>query len=139
MPAEPSSLMRKYFLPVFALAILTGFISFTTDPSSSLAQAFRVSDAAAIAQQIDNSINLTILDKDGNYSKSQAVMLLKDFMDQHPAKSFNLQHTGSSTQGSSYGIAELISTAGVSYRVTFVFKKSGDKQFLKELQITTSR
>ena len=125
---------------ILTLTFLSPLLLFaTTDPSSALALAFRNADAAAVSRQMEGNLNLTILDKEGNYSKTQATMLIREFMEQHPVKTFTVQHTGSSTQGSGYGIAEMTGTDGASYRVTFVFKKSGEQQVLRELVITTTR
>ena len=78
-------------------------------------------------------VDLTIIDKEGNYSRQQASQILKDFFAKHPVKDFRIIHRGEAKDGSKYAIGTLSTNLG-SFRVYFLIKKSGDKMLMQQLR-----
>ena len=71
-------------------------------------------------------------DKSNSYSKSQAELVLKDFFNNNPVKSFEVLHKGENA-GSQYCIGTLV-TKGGSFRTTIFMNQKGDKQLLQEIR-----
>lgn len=85
--------------------------------------AFKTQNTKEVIKYLNSSVELTILDNDGVYSKQQAEIILKSFFNQNPPKTVTMQHRGSSGQGSKYGIA-VYETNIAKYRI-YVFIKEG--------------
>ncbi|HOZ84180.1 MAG TPA: DUF4783 domain-containing protein [Niabella sp.] len=87
------------------------------------------------AQVTDNAVgnfSLTILDKGNNYSKNQALQILKDFFTKNTPKGFDVKHKGNSPNGQ-YAIGTLATSNG-NYRVNIFMKKEANKEVIKELR-----
>lgn len=94
--------------------------------------AVRSGSAAQVSKYFDNTVEISLPDKSNSYSKSQAEMVLKDFFNSNPVKSFELIHKGENA-GSQYCIGTL-STKNGSFRTTIFMKQKGDNQVLQELR-----
>lgn len=99
-----------------------------------ISNAIRAGDSHALAAFFGNTIDLTIPGSEGNYSKNQAEIILKNFFDTNTPKSFTLNHQGSSKDGSLYSIGTLTTNNGV-LRVYFLIKKTNDNFLIQQLQI----
>ena len=93
--------------------------------------ALKTGNTAQIAKFFDNTVEITMPDKSNSYSKSQAELVLKDFFNNNPVKSFEVLHKGENA-GSQYCIGTLV-TKGGSFRTTIFMKQKGDKQLLQEI------
>ncbi len=115
---------------VFSVAVLSSFtIAVTIDE---VATAMKTGNTAGIAKFFDNTVEISLPDKTGSYSKSQAEIILKDFFDNNPVKSFDVIHKGQNA-GSQYCIGTLVTKNG-SFRTTIYMKQKGDVQVLQELR-----
>jgi len=83
---------------------------------------FKSGDASAIAKHFEGNVEITIKTGGTSYSKSQAEMVLKNFFAQHKAKTFTVDHDGTSPQGAKYFIGKLTTATG-NYR-TYVYAKT---------------
>lgn len=90
--------------------------------------ALKTGNASLLANDFDNSVEITIVNNDDVYSKSQAEMILKKFFNSNPPKSFKFIHQGNSAEGSHYGIGNYLSTEGGNFR-TYVYVKQKDNQY----------
>jgi hypothetical protein len=92
----------------------------------------KTGNTEVISKFFDNTVEITLPDKGGSYSKSQAVIILKDFFANNTVKSFDVIHKGQNA-GSQYCIGTLVTKSG-SYRTTIYMKQKGDIQVLQELR-----
>jgi hypothetical protein len=99
-----------------------------------IAAAFNSKSASAVASYFENTIEMTLLDKESNYSKSQAEAVLNSFFQNNSPTSFKLNHQGSSPDGSSFGIG-ILSTAKGNFKVIFYIKSKSNQQLIQELRI----
>jgi hypothetical protein len=122
--------MKRFFIAFFSILTLTAF----TPPTGieNVIAAIRSGSAAQVAKFFDSNVEITTPDKSNSYSKSQAEMVLKDFFDINPVKSFEIIHKGESA-GSQYCIGTLQTKTGV-YRTTIFMKQKGENQVLQELR-----
>lgn len=122
--------MKRFFT---LIAIIFFAASFTVSLSiDEVVQAVKSGDATAVARHFDNTVELTMPDKSNNYSKGQAVMILKDFFSTNGVKNFQVIHKGENA-GSQYCIGTLVTKNG-SFRTTIFMKQKNDKQVLQEMR-----
>jgi hypothetical protein len=98
-----------------------------------LVEAFGKGNAAVIAQYFHSSIELSVPQKDGAYSKAQAHQILQEFFLHHKARSFELQHQGQSTEHSRYMIGALQTDNG-TFRVYALLKVLGGEELIHILR-----
>jgi hypothetical protein len=122
--------MKKFFtisLASFMLLSFTYLIGI-----EEVVSALKNGNAAQISMYFDNTVDITLPEKSNSYSKSQAEVILRDFFNNNPVKSFQVIHKGDNG-GSQYCIGKLI-TKNNTYRTTIFMKQKGDKQFLQEIR-----
>jgi hypothetical protein len=98
-----------------------------------VADAIETMDAKMLAGYFNSTIDLEIGETDGNYSKTQAEMIVRDFFKNSPLKSFTVNHQGSSNDGSKYFIGTYETSSQV-YRVYVLLKKQGEQLLIHQLQ-----
>lgn len=103
------------------------------DPFTNVVSALKKGSVEELSQYIDNMIEITLPTNANSYSKSQAVVILKEFFSNNPVKNFQMVHKGNSGDGSSFGIGNLVTDKG-TYRTTFFFKQKGDSFVIQELR-----
>jgi hypothetical protein len=118
----------------FTLIVIVFFAaSFTVALSiDEVVLAIKSGDASAVSRHFDNTVELTMPDKSNNYSKGQAVMVLKDFFSTNGVKDFQVIHKGENA-GSQYCIGTLVTKTG-SFRTTIFMKQKSEKQVLQEIR-----
>lgn len=121
--------MKKYFLSFFILIIST---SFNTLSFSQIVNAFKSGKSEEVAKYFDNTVEITFFSKTSSYSKSQASLVLHEFFETNPVKTFQVIHQSENDE-SKYCIGNL-STANGVFRTTIYIKQKGDKQVLQELR-----
>jgi hypothetical protein len=116
--------MKK--LVVLSILILS-LCSFQTklDSFDNIAGAMRAGQVSGLTQFFSSSVELTLLDNEGIYSKQQAEQMLRTFFNQHPPKSVTIQHKGSSGQGAKYAI--IIYEASNGKFRSYIFMKDNGK------------
>ncbi|HXH17863.1 MAG TPA: DUF4783 domain-containing protein [Chitinophagales bacterium] len=95
--------------------------------------AIQTGNAKELAKYFDNTVEITILEKEETYSKAQAEMVLRDFFTKNRPASFKIIHHGTSGQGSQYGIGTLITDKG-TFRTYIYLKQKGMASFIEELR-----
>lgn len=99
---------------------------------SSIVSAFKTGSASKLATFFGDNVDLSILDKENLYSKTQAEQVLKSFFTAHKPINFSILHKGKSGQ-SQYYIGELNSDK--TYRVTLNSKPAGTTTVITSLTI----
>ena len=105
-----------------------------TETINALSQAIKNGNSSKLATYFNTTIDLELGDADGNYSKKQAEMIIRDFFTKHPVKSFTIKHQGSSTDGSKYIIGSYISSNNTDYRVYILLKESDTGLVINQVQ-----
>ena len=95
--------------------------------------AFKAGNATKIAGYFAENVDLSILDTENLYSKSQAEQILKNFFAKHKPNGFTIVHKGKSGQ-SEYFIGELTCTDAI-FRVTINSKSSEGTKEITALTI----
>ena len=128
--------MQKFLLfsSLFLMLFATAFkpISGLDDVISAL----KSGNAQELSKYIDDNIEISLPDKSDNYSKAQAVMVLKDFFNNNGVTGFEVQFKGENG-GSQFCVGKLTTKSG-SYRTTVFMKTKNGKQLVKEIRFQST-
>lgn len=103
------------------------------DVNSKISQAIQSSSATELSKYFNNSIDLTIPDSEGTYSKVQAEQIMKNFFAKYPPISFSINHKGNSNDGSIYCIGTYKSKTH-SFRTYYLTKPIGGQLMIHQLK-----
>ncbi|MEY3052042.1 MAG: hypothetical protein RLY31_1827 [Bacteroidota bacterium] len=126
-------------MKTFALYLLY-FLPFLPAPTicaqglSEITKAISAGDAATLGSFFDDNVEVAVLDKEGTYSKSAAISVVRDFFTKHKPSRFSQVHQGTSKgKVSEYCIGDLQTTNG-SFRVYIYMRVSGNRYTIQELR-----
>jgi hypothetical protein len=74
-----------------------------------IANSFRQNNDKLLSNKFAQTLDLTIGDTDGTYSKQHASVLIKKFFTSHQIASFTIKHQGSSNNKTHYAVCYLMS------------------------------
>jgi hypothetical protein len=116
-------------------AVLAAAHTMQASPSvmNSVRDAIRAGNSRELTRHFNDMVELTILDKSGNYTKEQATFVLKEFFDKNPSSSFSFIHQGASGDGTQYAIGRYAYGSGSSYRIFMLVKKGEGNSFKVKL------
>jgi hypothetical protein len=103
-------------------------------PVQSVIEAISTGDSGKLGGYLNSTIDLEAEEIDGSYSKAQAEIILRNFFDKNPVKSFTVNHEGNSNDRSKYIIGTYKSSNEKKFRVYVLFKETGDQQLIYQLQ-----
>jgi hypothetical protein len=129
---EQTSFMRKI---IFLSTVAVAFSLIAFKPIAGLDEvitALKTGNAQEFAKYIDDNIEISLPDKSDNYSKAQAVMVLKDFFSNNGVNGFEVQFKGENG-GSQFCVGRLNTKSG-NYRTTVFMKTKQGRQLVKEIR-----
>lgn len=126
-----------HFIYSFLTAFVLGLSIASDLPYEELEQAFLSSDSQGIASMGKDKMLITVLDKEGAYSQSQAVLILKDFFAKKPVTSFKFTYKGKESNDGAFAMGEYISKTE-NFKVTFQFKRMKETYKIERLSIEKS-
>ncbi len=94
--------------------------------------ALRLGNASDVGKYIDENVELSLPHKSDNYSKAQAVMILRDFFSNNIVVGFEAKHKGDNS-GNQFCIGTLLTKSG-DYRTTVFMKTKNGRQAVKEIK-----
>lgn len=109
------------------------FVAPTLDLKSALETGFTTSNSKMIADYFAANIDVSLLDKENLYSKSQAEQVLRTFFLEHKPSKFTIIHQGKSDK-TQYYIGALSTDSG-SFRITVNVKIDANKKLITHLTI----
>ena len=117
-----------------SLVAAIGMLSFTTQGTNldEVIGALKDGKASDLGKYMDDNVEISLPDKSNNYSKAQAVLVLKDFFDNNEVKSFEVKHKGDQN-GGQYCVGTLQTKSG-NYRTTVFMKTKTGKDYIKAIR-----
>ena len=94
--------------------------------------ALKAGNVSELSKYIEDNVEITLPDKSDNYSKAQAILILKDFFDNNEVKSFEVKHKGDQN-GGQYCVGTLQTKSG-NYRTTVFMKTKTGKDYVKAIR-----
>ena len=132
--AKTKNYMKKIIstLTVFLTLLL---VSFTTQSGNldEVIGALKDGKANEIGKYMDDNVEISLPDKSNNYSKAQAVLILKDFFDNNEVKAFDVKHKGEQN-GGQFCVGTLQTKSG-NYRTTIFMKTKTGKDYIKTIRL----
>lgn len=123
----------KHFFTILLLGSVVLFSSFVKQNGiDEVISSLRSGNAAELAKNFDDNIELSLPDKSDSYSKAQAQLIVKDFFSNNGVKGFELKHKGESP-GGHFCIGTLQTNAG-SFRTNVFMKMKNGKEVVKEIR-----
>ncbi len=127
--------MKKFFLVTGMMIVLvTGY---SQTGITEISAALKNGNAKSLSAYFHNSIDLTVLQKQGTYSKAQAEQIVQVFFNENKPAGYKSNHNGSSGDGSKYVIGTL-ETAKGPFRVYIYFKVIGGKELIQTLRFESN-
>jgi hypothetical protein len=127
--------IKKYFPLFVILAFFASHGVFAQDDNKGddIANLIRKGNARELARNFNVSVQLTLPDNEGRFSRTQAELIIRDFFSKHPPKSFSINHQGASSDGSRYYIG-VYKTTNITFRSYFLLKQVSDKALIHQLR-----
>lgn len=95
--------------------------------------AFRAGNSSALAEYLNSTVELLLLDKEDFYSKNVAENILGDFFARYHTREFTIRHQGAKNDAQ-YAIANLVTDKG-NFRVYFLLKKVDSTPLIHQIRI----
>jgi Domain of unknown function (DUF4783) len=121
--------MKQLFTGIFFVVILSAFT--TLSNVNEVIIALKSGNAAQLAKYFDNNVEISMPDKNNNYSKSQAELVIQDFFTLNAVKGSDVLHKGGNA-GAEYCIGTLLTKNG-QFRTTIYLKQKGNSQVIQEI------
>ena len=122
----------KSYLGIAITSISLFLTSFSTNYSiEEVLAALRSGNAAQLAKYFDSRVDISLPDKNDNFSRNQAEMIIKDFFLAHEVKNFQVKHKGENN-GSQFFIG-VLQTKNGNFRTKLYLKQKGNQQVVQEI------
>ena len=130
--AYPIHIAMKHLLTI---SILSSFFLFCTPLTGidDVINSLKHGDLAELSGHLDESIQLSILEKSGSFSKGQAQMVLRDFFQSHPIRGYEII-SKETAAGREQCTGFLLTSAG-SFRTLIFMKYQSRRSLIKEIRI----
>jgi hypothetical protein len=123
---------RLFTYLIAASAVLLSSFTLQNSSIDDVIGALRSGNSAELSKYFDDNVELTLPDKSDNYSKAQALLIVKDFFSNNGIKGFDLKHKGDSP-GGHFCIGTLQTNAG-NFRTNVFMKVKNGKELIKEIR-----
>lgn len=131
-----NKMKKLHFISVIiGLALFLGNFEnvFAGDLPDAVISSLKSGNAKELAKHFNANIDLTLIDKQDIYSKTQAEIILKEFFNKNVPSNFTIMHQGGK-EGSKYVIGNLTTSTG-TYRVSLFLKNQDNTQVIQQLRI----
>ena len=124
-------MMKKLLVLIVWFASVS--LSFSQKSVDDISNALKTGNAPGLSAYFHATIDLTIIQKQGTYSKSQAEQVVQNFFSSNKPSNFTVDHKGTSGEGSQYIIGTLSTSTG-EYRVYVYFKNLNGTELIQTLR-----
>tara|TARA_R110001592_G_scaffold6096_1_gene33092 strand:- start:987 stop:1370 length:384 start_codon:yes stop_codon:yes gene_type:complete len=125
--------MRNLFLGLL-LIISTTIIALPLN--SNIVNALKTGNATELSKFMEASIDLSIPENEGVFSKTQSTIILKTFFFKNKPSDFKVLNSGDAKNNTHYAIGNLETVKG-QFRVYILYKEINGKSTIVELRIET--
>jgi len=101
---------------------------------NSIVNALKSGNASELAKFMESSIDLSIPENEGIFSKAQSELILKTFFTKHKPSSFKVMNNGDAKNHTHYSIGTLDTSKG-QFRVYILYKEINNNATIIELRI----
>ncbi len=95
--------------------------------------ALKAGDAGKLSEHFNSTLDISLPDTDQTMSKSHATQVMKNFFKNNPAKSYTVNHTGSSREATKY-IIGTYKSADKTFKTYVLLKEKEGNYLIVQLQ-----
>ena len=117
-----------------AIVAAVTFLAPTKDICSEVNKCILAGDAQQLSKYFHSTVEMSVLGKEGYFSKVQAVSVLSEFFKNNPPKDFTVKQGGSNSENTKFSIGTYESASG-AFKIYYVVKKEQDTEFIHKLTI----
>jgi len=122
-------------IALFPAIILSVMLSLNTrDVCSEINKSITAGDAQQLSKYLSSTVEMSVLGKEGYFSRVQAVSILSEFFKTNPPKDFVVKQGGSNSENTKFSIGTYTATTG-SFKIYYVVKKEQENEFIHKLTI----
>jgi len=103
------------------------------DLPEGILNSLKTGNSKELSKYFNANIDLTLIDKQEIYSKTQAELILKDFFSKNTPSNFVIIHQGEK-EGAKYVIGNLTTSKGI-FRVSLFLKSQDKTQLIQQIRI----
>jgi len=127
---------RLYIVLLFvAMAVSFMLLSQTKDICAEINKCVLAGDAQQLSKYLHSTVEMSVLGKEGYFSKIQAIPILTEFFKNYPPKNFTVKQGGSNSENTKFSIGTYECATGSLFKVYYVVKKEQDEEFINKLTI----
>ncbi|HBG71691.1 MAG: hypothetical protein A2W93_06730 [Bacteroidetes bacterium GWF2_43_63] len=123
--------MKYFFILILSFFSLQGFsvnndtlkIPDIYEVNDKISDAIRSGDASQLAACFAPTIQLSVPGKKGDFSRTQAEIIMRDFFSQYPPSSFTVNSEGKTSGTNYYTLGSYVSGA-IRFKVYYVIQKA---------------
>jgi len=126
----------KRFISLPAVLFVFVSVSMAQDQvkiPAGISMAFKAGNASSLAEYLNSTVEILLLDKEDFYSKNVAENILSDFFSKYHTREFTIRHQGAKNDAQ-YAIANLTTDKG-NFRVYFLLKKVNNTPLIHQIRI----
>jgi S1-C subfamily serine protease len=124
-----SSLVVIVLLAILPIGVSAQFSS-VAEAKEHCIKALKNNDVDALVKSFSDPVEITLPESENSYSKTQAAMVLRKFLNENKVNTFSVKQSGKSTGGSEFIIGDMTTTTGKKYQVYFLITIINEKAFL---------
>lgn len=114
---------------------LSPAIAMVTPNLDSISKALSKGDSTTLSQYFDDSVEISIMDEEDIYDKSEAKAIISGFFSKNAPSSFNQVHKGTSKGKDSHYCIGNLKAGGTTFRVYLYMKVLGGSYVIQEIRI----
>ena len=120
----------KKITNILLLLLFAYSVSFAqTEVFSKISETFLSGNASALSENFGNNVSCNILGKENFYSRSQSIIVFKDFFATYKPKDFEIRYHKAEKNGRVYLIGTYTSQGGDIFRITIFAKQENETEF----------
>jgi hypothetical protein len=123
----------SYFTKITFIILMSLLLLSFVGVQDDIDNALKTGDYKFLGNNMNETVELVILEKENVYSKTQAEQILKNFFISHKPTGFEILHKGGGEK-SKYFIGTL-KTSRKSFRVYYLLKTKNEKSLIYQLRI----
>ena len=106
----------------------------TEETNKLITSALSTGNAQALSDHFNSMVDLSLPGIEDSYGKTQAARIMQDFFSKNPVKSFKINKTGNSNDGSQFSIGKM-EAGNKTFRLYYLIRKISNKYLIHQLQI----
>lgn len=110
-------------------------MAFIQPNMNGISQALRSGNAESLGAYFNNTVEITVLEKEDRYNKADAIKVVKEFFGKYQPKTFSEVHKGVSKGGNLHYCIGEMQTSSKTFRVYLLMEDESNSYKIQQLRI----